>query len=421
MLIHAVNLLAANPQPPIRTRTRRVQIGVAPPGGGDPELETIVRLRTPRSGLELTYNRSNVMVVNHGLAQAVTIEGQPLAYGAQYAWLEHQDLQIGEQHLLRWEADPPLNLSGCGWQLAWLALLLILLLPFGFASANLAAPGVANFANGVRPDVVRIAATLFPNRTLSVSRAGTNLAARPVTGLGTDLVTALAAGPRPGPAPDPVTGQVTGQVTETPSRASPPPLPSVQPFVATPRPTITAMAADSVAVTERERQDVITATAAAATAATAAAAGPAPCREAPINDVNWDPEIAMWVQKACVRPGEQYWRLLEARWLDDEKFDGYHHLFVDVRDEEFNRISGANFVMSWPDGNCRRSIGQGMAEPLDHGNHCTMTSPGGAYQVWVDGLPSEVVHGLGLGAVDSITRPADFMTSFYLVFQRAEY
>jgi hypothetical protein len=129
----------------------------------------------------------------------------------------------------------------------------------------------------------------------------------------------------------------------------------------------------------------------------------------------------MTIQRACVRPGETYWRLAAAKWLDDARFDGYHHLFVDVKDQEMERMRGAIFVMSWPDGNCKRLIGQGTMEPLEHGNHCPMTSPGGSYAVWVEGMPSEVVQGLGLGAVDSVTRPVDYLTSFYLLFQLASY
>jgi hypothetical protein len=129
----------------------------------------------------------------------------------------------------------------------------------------------------------------------------------------------------------------------------------------------------------------------------------------------------MWVTPACVHPGEQYWRLVEAKWLSEERFKGYQHLFVDIKDENMNRIPGAVFVMSWPDGRCKLSIGQGTAEPIEHGNHCPMFSPADSYEVQVEGLPSDVVHGLGLGAVHTMTGPAEYMTSFFLLFQRATY
>jgi hypothetical protein len=184
---------------------------------------------------------------------------------------------------------------------------------------------------------------------------------------------------------------------------------------------VAAAAVDAVTVTQQLRAAAVAATVTAQAAATAAAATPPPCVPAPVGTVDWDPAISMWVTPACVQPGDQYWRLVKAQWLSDERFKGYQHLFVDVKDENMARVKGATFVMSWPDGRCKLSIGEGAAEPLEHGNNCPMFSPAGAYEVWVEGLPSDVVHGLGLGAVHTKSQPVEYMTSFYLFFQRATY
>jgi hypothetical protein len=374
MRIYAVNLLSGVEQQPIRLSRRIIELQI------DTKAHRIKRTNARRSGLELVRNGSDVTVTNYGLAQGAAISGQPLAYGTKHAWLEHQDLVLDGQYLLRWEAEPSRTLRDWRWWMVWPAALF--LLPFclmatfwiGTEASTWSGPMPRLFANS-------FAATATPTST---------------------------GNPLP---------------THVPVTPTPPTQPSVQPFIAPVRPTVTVSPSDSVSQTLAQATAAASGTVSAVAAATAAAAPPAPCVPAPVDvaRVNWDPDISMWIEPACVRPGEQYWRLVRAEWLTGEQFRGYHHLFVDVQDEDGNRLGGSTFVMSWPDGKCKLSIGQGLPTPIDHGNNCPMFSPAESYKVWVEGLPSDAVNGLGLGAARSTTRPVDYMTSFFLLFRRDTY
>ncbi len=378
MRIYAVNLHTGAQQQPIRIwRSRRIELAV------DKQGDHVKRVGARRSGMELIRTGADITVTNYGVAQRIAIAGQPLTHGVRYAWLENQDLQIGDHLLLRWTPDLPLNLWGRGWQLAWLLLLALLLLPFVAAAIALSGPSAAASTDQPLPTAVA---------TLSTT-------------------------PLPAAAP---TATPTSMPTSTPT-ATAPPLPAVPTYPPAVFTQVPVAPADSVAVSAAQHALDLTATATAAAGATAVAARAAPCVPAPPTQVNWDPAISMWVEPACVRPGDQYWALVEAQWLSGEQYNGYHHVFVDVKDKDGHRSPYATFVMSWPDGQCRVSIGQGTAEPIEHGNSCPMFSPAGSYDVRVEGLPSDVVHGLGLGGAHSATSPVDYMTSFFLLFQRMTY
>jgi len=125
--------------------------------------------------------------------------------------------------------------------------------------------------------------------------------------------------------------------------------------------------------------------------------------------VNFDPAI--------VPVGGEFWRLVEATWLDERQSTGRHHIFVDVVDAQQKRIQdrevrirvssvGANAA-------CTPAIDQNIQRPF--GADCPMFSSGFAYTVVVDGLPSDRVEGLGLGTIED--RFAPIPTSFILRFR----
>jgi hypothetical protein len=391
MRIYAIDLKTGSTYQTIRSWRKRIELDI------DTKDNTLKRSSTRGRGLVLIRNKSDVTVTDYGVTKGAAIEGKPLVYGAKYAWLEHQDLLVGSRHLLRWEAAARPGIWARSLQFAWVALLVLLLLPFVGLAVYLRGPdGTVNASAGQVTGVSGIETA--PASTLPAESAALT----------------------PTPAPRET---ATPTATLAPAMLPPTmlPLPTVQVFPTVMPPVLAAAAVDSVEATRRQRAENAAATATVFAAATAAAATPGPCRAAPIEQVEWDPDISMWVDAACVHPGDQYWRLVKAQWLSDEQFKGYHHLFVDVVDEENRRIEGSTFVMSWPDGECKLSIGQGSASPLEHGNNCPMSSPAGSYTVQVEGLPSDVVHGLGLGAVHPANRPSDYMTSFFLLFQRATY
>lgn len=132
----------------------------------------------------------------------------------------------------------------------------------------------------------------------------------------------------------------------------------------------------------------------------------------------WDPrldQLGVRVEEAQVAPGQQYWRLIEARWADEQQSGGKHHIYVEVLDENGNRIVGQPVTVFWGDGSYTGGI-EDKAAP-DFGYNYMMYAAGNAYNVKVEGLPSEILVGAGMG---SIEQPKyGIHTSFYLVYQRA--
>jgi hypothetical protein len=132
----------------------------------------------------------------------------------------------------------------------------------------------------------------------------------------------------------------------------------------------------------------------------------------------WDPRLdrlGVRVEDAPAAPGQQYWRLIEARWADEQQSGGKHHIYVEVLDESGNRIVGQPVTVFWGDGSYTGGI-EDKAAP-DFGYNYMMYAAGNAYNVKVEGLPSEILRGAGMG---SIEQPKyGIHTSFYLVYQRA--
>lgn len=132
----------------------------------------------------------------------------------------------------------------------------------------------------------------------------------------------------------------------------------------------------------------------------------------------WDSRLTalgVQVEEANAAPGQQYWRLIEARWADEQQSGGKHHIYVEVLDENGNRIVGQPVTVFWGDGSHTGGV-EDKAAP-DFGYNYMMYAAGNAYNVKVEGLPSEIVRGAGMG---SIEQPKyGIHTSFYLVYQRA--
>ncbi len=132
----------------------------------------------------------------------------------------------------------------------------------------------------------------------------------------------------------------------------------------------------------------------------------------------WDPrldQLSVNVTEAAVGSGQPYWRLIDARWANEAEAGGKHHIYVEVLDENGNRITGQPVTVSWPEG-----VVTGVTEdkrPPDYAYNFQMYSAGPAYSVKVDGLPSDQLHGAGLGSIDQ--RAWGIHVSYYLTYQRA--
>jgi hypothetical protein len=143
----------------------------------------------------------------------------------------------------------------------------------------------------------------------------------------------------------------------------------------------------------------------------APAAAPAPSR----NVDPRIPQLGVTIEDAPAAAGQQYWRLIEARWEDEQQAGGKHHIYVDVLDESGNRIVGQPVTVFWGDGNYTAPLEDKPAPDL--GYNYQMYASGYAYNVKIEGLPSDIVRGAGMG--DLRDRFKGIHTSYYFVYQRA--
>jgi hypothetical protein len=148
-----------------------------------------------------------------------------------------------------------------------------------------------------------------------------------------------------------------------------------------------------------------------ATAAPEVAVAAAPARA-------WDSRLdrlGVRVEEAAAGPGQQYWKLIDARWADEREAGGKHHIYVEVLDENGNRIVGHPVTVWWGDGNYTGGVED--KAPPDYGFNYQMYAAGNAYNVKVEGLPSDTLMGAGMGDLER--RDWGIHTSFYLVYQKA--
>jgi CRP-like cAMP-binding protein len=120
------------------------------------------------------------------------------------------------------------------------------------------------------------------------------------------------------------------------------------------------------------------------------------------------------LQPVGVRPGQLYWRLIEARWENEAEAGGDHTIYVEVLDENGNRLVGQPVELYWASGNLV-VVTEDKPRPVYAANF-PMYNCLGSYAVKVPGLPSDQIVGLGLGTAD---QPAFTVhTNFFLTFQR---
>jgi hypothetical protein len=128
-------------------------------------------------------------------------------------------------------------------------------------------------------------------------------------------------------------------------------------------------------------------------------------------DYFW-PTVRM--EEAQVSSGQWYWRLIRTVW--QEECGGKFHIYVEVLDERGNRSFGQAVVIEYG--------GAPHPEPYPHpdklGEEYAFNYPMnellGAYNVYVDGAPSDKMYGLGLGTRADPHRKHH--TCFLLTFQR---
>ncbi|MFN2199623.1 MAG: Ig domain-containing protein [Caldilineaceae bacterium] len=139
----------------------------------------------------------------------------------------------------------------------------------------------------------------------------------------------------------------------------------------------------------------------------------------------WDPRLdqrGVSLEEADVESGQLFWRLVEARWYDQYESEGRHHIFIDVLDQDEQRMAGVDVVVSWVDGStvCTTELKPGEEYATDF----PMANVTGSYSATpvmgllpnpTDKLPADSVHDLGLGTIEDPYN--SIHTSFRLVWQ----
>lgn len=145
---------------------------------------------------------------------------------------------------------------------------------------------------------------------------------------------------------------------------------------------------------------------------------PQPEPRAVAASIAWDSrldQLGVVLRPAAVAPGQRYWRLIEARWANEEEAGGRHHIFVNVLDEAGNRIVGVPIKVLWRDG-AVTGVTEDKA-PGDYSYNFQMYAPGNSYDLAIDdGTPSDYVAGMGLGDIER--RAWKIHVAYYLTFQR---
>ncbi len=132
----------------------------------------------------------------------------------------------------------------------------------------------------------------------------------------------------------------------------------------------------------------------------------------PINDAE---AYGVRVVPAMVSPGSQLWRVTRVHHLTPQENGGRHHIFLDVLDENNQRIMGAQIRVTWQGGEQIVTVEKPLAEP---GANFPMWK-GQVCAVETLGLPSDRVENLHTGHPDEAPGNTLFHHSFLVVFQRS--
>lgn len=122
-------------------------------------------------------------------------------------------------------------------------------------------------------------------------------------------------------------------------------------------------------------------------------AGPSPQAYQPPQ---WDErldKLGIQVVPAAVKPGQSYWKVIQAEFQDPREGGGRHHIYVEVLDENGQRLVGEDVIVGWPDGSTTITT-EDKAAP-EYAANFPMYGDVGSYYVRMPGL-SDKVTGMGL-------------------------
>lgn len=117
---------------------------------------------------------------------------------------------------------------------------------------------------------------------------------------------------------------------------------------------------------------------------------------------------------ANVAPGQAYWRVISIEWHDEAESGGRHAIQFNTIDEGGGRVVGTPITVWWGDGSSTFPMEAKDGEPW--GANFPMYKDGPAYSAKVEGLPSDVVAGMGLGTPEVPWRTIH--TEYLITWQR---
>ncbi len=127
----------------------------------------------------------------------------------------------------------------------------------------------------------------------------------------------------------------------------------------------------------------------------------------------WDGRLAglgVTLNRAVPAPNQPVFRLVSAQYKDGTEAGGFHHIFVEVVDENGNRMLNQPVAQNWADG-----VAVGVTENKPAPEYALNFPIYGvqgpdSYSISVIGYPSDTVYGLGL--------PGGQLVSYWLKFQK---
>lgn len=97
-------------------------------------------------------------------------------------------------------------------------------------------------------------------------------------------------------------------------------------------------------------------------------------------------------------PGDAYWRVVRARWYSEQEAGGRHHIFVETITPDGRPVAGVPFEVTWPSKPEGEVFYTKAGKGFDAGNY-PMSASLREFSVRIaDGVPSETVTGIGMGA-----------------------
>jgi len=115
----------------------------------------------------------------------------------------------------------------------------------------------------------------------------------------------------------------------------------------------------------------------------------------------WDERLTqrgVTVETPPIAPGQQFWRVVKARWYNEDEAGGRHHIYIETYNPNGNPMADVPFRVTWPSGETRGRTN--LREGFDAANY-PMSKSLNEFSVMIRpdiDVPSETLKGIGMGA-----------------------